>query len=221
MSSLPFVKDDGSRKFTCFVCGVKFDVFTEYKEHIIQSHDQGREFVICPLERCGAPVRDLRLHYKAKHPSETRIPQTGQMKAMIWKDQNPKTGKMQARKPKFREGYLTSNKNGGKQMHYRSGMECDVYECLEAMNDVVAYEVEPFAVKYSFMGEVHEYNPDLKIIFNDGHTEIWEVKPSNQTTLPKNSAKWESCQQHCEARGYNFMVLTEVGLGKLKQRLKN
>lgn len=217
---LPFTKNNGQRKFQCFICGTVFEQYEPYKDHIIQNHDEGREYITCPLKRCAAPVRDVRLHFASHHAGEA-LPKTGQMKAMIWKDQSSKTGKLKSRKPKFREGYLTSNKNGGKEMHYRSGMECDVYGFLEAMPEVISYEVEPFKVQYSFQGEVHDYNPDLKINFDDGHIEIWEIKPSNQTHLPKNTAKWESCQQHCQTRGYNFMVLTEIGMGKLKQKLKS
>jgi hypothetical protein len=174
------------------------------------------------LTRCGAPVRDLRAHYRVRHPYEPFVPKKGQMKALIWKDQSSKKdGSLKQRKPKFREGYLISNKNGGKEMHYRSGMECTVYECLEALPDVIGYEVEPFKVQYSFMGEIHEYNPDLKVLFADGRVEIWEIKPANQTHLPKNSAKWSACNQYCEARGYGFMVLTEVGMDKLKKSINN
>lgn len=216
---LPFPKDDNLRKYVCFVCGMSYLQFDEYTNHIIASHDEGREYIRCPLPRCQACVRDLRAHFAVKHKTE-KLPKVGQMKAMIWKDQTTK-GKMKARKPKFREGYLVSAKNGGKEMHYRSGFECDVYECLEALPEVLGYEVEPFKVQYTFMGEIHEYNPDLKIYFADGRTEIWEVKPSSQTHLPKNSAKWTACNQYCEARGFNFMVLTEVGMGKLKQKIRN
>ena len=183
--SLPFANDNHKRKYQCFVCGKNYVDFDEFKSHIIETHDEGREYIICPLARCGSPVRDLRAHFAAKHPSEKQIPKIGQMKALIWKDQTNKEGKLKQRKPKFREGYLTSTKNGGKQMHYRSGMECDVYECLEAMPEVISYSVEPFKVQYTFEGNMHEYNPDLSIVFADGHTEIWEIKPSNQTHLPK------------------------------------
>lgn len=222
--SLPFPKNDNTRSYQCFVCGKSYKDFEEYKKHIIETHEEGREFVICPLARCGAPVRDLRMHFKAKHPTETNIPKTGQMKAVIWKDQSPKKGqdgKLKQRKPKFREGYLVSTKNGGKEMHYRSGYECDVYECLEALPEVLSYDVEPFKVQYSFEGESHEYNPDLCVLFVDGHTEVWEIKPANQTHLPRNNAKWTACQQYCQQRGYTFMVLTEVGIGKLKIKVKN
>lgn len=218
--TLPFPKDNGIRKYQCFVCGHNSLTFEDYKDHIIKSHDEGREFVICPLARCGAPVRDVRTHFAVKHKTE-KVPEKGQMKAMIWKDVNPKTGKLKQRKPKFREGYFISTKNGGKEMHYRSGMECDVYECLEAMKEVISYSVENFTVQYSFEGEQHTYIPDLSVLFVDGHTEIWEIKPANQTHLPRNNAKWTACNQYCQTRGHTFMVLTEVGLGKLKQQIKN
>lgn len=215
----PFPKDNNVRKYQCFVCGLQYESFDDYNQHILESHDEGREYVKCPLERCQACVRDLRAHFAAKHKYD-EVPKSGQMKALIWKDQK-KDGKLKQRKTKFREGYLMSTKNGGKEMHYRSGMECDVYECLEALPEVMSYQVEPFKVQYSFEGNIHEYNPDLSILFDDGHVEIWEIKPANQTHLPKNSAKWAACQQHCESRGYSFMVLTEVGMSKLKQRIKN
>jgi hypothetical protein len=219
MSELPFDKPTGKRRYQCFVCGQQFESYEDYKGHILDSHEESREYVVCPLARCGCPVRCVRAHFKVKHPYE-EIPKKGQMKALVWKDRTTKGG-LEARKPKFREGYLLSTKNGGKEMHYRSGMECDVYECLEAMPEVIGYEVEPFAVQYTFEGTVHEYNPDLKVSFSDGRIEIWEIKPANQTTLPRNSAKWTACNQYCQARGFGFMVLTEVGMSKLKQQIKN
>lgn len=217
--SLPFEPDNGLRKYACFVCGRQFEVFEEFNNHIIETHDEGREFVRCPLQRCGACVRDVRMHFAAKHPQET-LPKSGQMRAMIWKDQSNK--KIKTRKPKFREGYMVSNKNGGREMHYRSGKECEVYECLEQMPEVIKYDVEPFAVKYykPQSGEVHEYNPDLSIVFDDGHIEIWEIKPANQTHFEINNAKWTACQQHCESRGWDFVVVTEVGIEKLKKRVR-
>jgi hypothetical protein len=222
MSELPFPKDNNIRKYTCFVCGKAFVEFEEYKKHIVETHEEGREYVLCPLPRCKAPIRCVRTHMAAKHPHEKNIPKTGQMKAIIWKDQtNKKDGKLKQRKPKFREGYLMSTKNGGKEMHYRSGMECEVYECLEVVNEIISYEVEPVAIQYSYLGEIHHYNPDLKVVYSDGRVEIWEVKPSDQTHLPVNNAKWTACQQYCDTRGMGFMVITEIGLGKLKQKVKN
>lgn len=218
--SLPFAKDNHKRKYQCFVCGKNYEIFEEYKSHIIDNHEEGREYVLCPLKRCGAPIRDVRSHMKIKHQGE-EIPKNQQMKALIWKDKTGNGEKLKQRKTRFREGYLVSTKNGGKEMHYRSGMECDVYECLEAISEIISYEVEPFKVQYSLNGETHEYNPDLKVIFDDGRIEIWEIKPASQTHLPINNAKWTACNQYCQVRGFTFMVLTEVGMDKLKQKIRN
>jgi hypothetical protein len=214
-------QNDKTRQWQCFVCGQAYTTFESFKDHIIQNHEEGREFVVCPLARCGAPVRDLRAHFKAKHPTEKQ-PKAAQMRAIIWKDQSAKKdGKdLKVRKPRFRDGYLTSEKNGGKEMHYRSAFECEVYECLEAWDMVRAYDVEPFKVPYFFDGGTHEYNPDLSIQFTDGTIEVWEIKPAKQTALPRNDAKWNACNAYCKTRGWEFKVITEVGVGKLKKAVQ-
>jgi hypothetical protein len=63
-------ENKNKRKFTCFVCGRVFTEFEEFKNHIIEKHEEGRDYVICPLERCKTPVRDIKMHFKVKHPSE-------------------------------------------------------------------------------------------------------------------------------------------------------
>jgi len=220
MTMWPKKEEKAGRKWVCFVCGKSHSDFDSYKEHILSSHDEGREFVKCPLEHCGAPVRDLKLHYRAKHP-DRQVPQAAQMKAIIWKDPT-KEGKMKTRKPKFREGYFVSNKNGGREFHYRSGWECEVYECLEVLPEVVAYDAEPLkgGIPYLFKGEAHHYFPDLSLQFNDGHVEIWEVKPASQMDLEINQAKWNAATQFCESRGWDFIVINEVGIGKLKNKAR-
>ena len=216
---LPFEKDN-KRRWQCFVCGKSHQDFEEFKTHVLETHEQGREFVICPLERCGAPVRDVKMHFKAKHPTE-KCPVKGQMKCMIMKDITPK-GKVKTRKPSFREGTMISHKNGGQEMHYRSAMECEFYECLEAIPSVLHYNVEPIkeGIPYIFEGKQHKYYPDLSIQFTDGKIEIWEIKPASQTDLPVNNAKWRSAKLYCEARGWEFTVMTEVTLGRLKKLVR-
>ena len=215
--TLPFVKDDGKRKWACFCCGHQFTSFDHFKSHIVENHEEGRDYLICPLVRCAAPVRDLVTHFRAKHPQDQLPKMNGQIKATIWKDPS-KNGTMKTRK-KFRKGGMISNKNGGKEIKYKSGWECEVYERLEVWDEVVGYKAEPFAIKYSFDGEVHDYLPDLLVHFTDGHTELWEIKPGNQTHLPRNIAKWHSAKYHCETRGWKFLVITEIGIEKLKKGL--
>ncbi len=215
--------NDKIRKYQCFICGHQYDNWESFKKHIIESHEEGREYVVCPLKRCGAPVRDLAAHYRARHKTE-KLPKTKQAKAMIWKDHDKRSGKIKGtKKPKFREGNFVSNKMG-KELHYRSGFECEVYECLEAIPEVVKYEAEPLAIPYVFVEggspTLHDYFPDLRIQWSDGKIEIWEIKPSKQCTLPRNEAKWKAAGKYCKSRGWEFIVITEVGLGKLRQQVR-
>lgn len=216
---LPFEKNN-ERKWQCFVCGRQYLNFIDFKNHIIEQHEEGREYVLCPVGRCGVPVRDVASHCKVLHPNE-KIPKKGPMRAMIWKDLSSK-GKTRTRKPTFRKGYIVSIKNNGKQMKYRSGLECDFYECLEIIPEITAYDAEPIkgGIPYLFDGESHNYHPDLSIHFADGSVEIWEIKPSDQTSLPVNDAKWRAAEQFCFTRGWKFLVVCEQHLQKLKKRVK-
>lgn len=207
----------GGRKYVCFVCGVPFDIYQDFSSHVKETHEEGREWVKCPLARCQAPVRDVRLHYRVKHPSE-KPPTQGQMRALIWSDQKQPSKKK--KKMQFAEGYITSQKNGGTNMHYRSSWERDVYMCLEHCDDVLGYKVESFPVEYYWKGRRKRYFPDLFVSFKDGHHEVWEIKPSNQKQMELNKAKWLACEGYCEARKWTFKIVTEEEIRQLKQRAR-
>lgn len=206
----------GARKWQCFVCGRNYEDFVTYKEHILGNHEEGREFIKC--SDCGAPVRDLVMHYKAKHPKRA-LPNGVQTRVAVWRDFKAGGEKKATKKPSFRTGSFSSKKSGC-DIHYRSGMECEFYELLEADKDVVAFFGEPFKVPYFFQGQWHDYIPDIRINFIDGSTEIWEIKPANQTAYDQNRAKWASMNDHAANHGWGFVVQTEVGLGKLKTKVK-
>lgn len=205
------------RTWQCFVCGIMHQTYEEFKSHIIKEHDEGREYVKCPLGRCQAPVRDLRAHFRHKHPHD-KYPHGCQYRPAIMYDvRNP------SRKKKivsFKNGDIVSLKNNGQTRHYRSGFELEVYMCLEKMNEVVRYDVEPFAVEYYHKGRRKNYYPDLKVNFADGRTEIWEVKPANQRILDINTAKWEACRHYCMLRGWSFEVKDEQKIKDLKRETK-
>jgi len=204
------------RKYQCFVCGRQYTDLEEYNKHILEKHEEGREFIKCP--GCGYAVRDLRQHWKAKHPKRV-MPKNCQMKVAVWRDFTG--GKKKSRKLSFKEGYLVSNKMGGTEMHYRSSYEEKVYECLEALNDVMAYYVEPFKIPYFYDGKWRKYIPDIRLDFVDGHTEIWEIKPASQTTLKQNECKWTAMNEHATSLGWIFEVKTEIGIEKLQKRVKD
>jgi hypothetical protein len=108
-------------------------------------------------------------------------------------------------------------------MHYRSGYELEAYLLLDEHQDVTGYEVEPddCITSYYWNGGYHKYHPDLKVRFNDGHTEVWEIKPSNQTgpEYEQNQSKWDACARNVGQRGWQFSVKTEQGIGRLRQEV--
>lgn len=207
------------RKWQCFVCGQNFDDYIEYKDHIVEKHEEGREYLKCP--DCGAPVRDMKAHYKAKHPSRV-MPKGIQTRVAVWKDfKRGKNGKKKTvtKKPVFHRGEFDSKKNG-KLISYRSGLERDFYDVLEEDTDVTKFYGEPYKVAYFWQGKWHDYIPDLRVDYVDGSTEIWEIKPSNQTDYEQNRAKWAAAQQWAISHGWDFVVQTEVVLGKMKAKVK-
>lgn len=202
------------RKYQCFICGELFENYQDFKSHIESSHDQGREWICCPVTFCQSPVRDLRAHFKAKHPS-LQVPKSGQLRAAIWYD--PKN--FSKKKPTFKEGYFLSNKNC-KSLHYRSGYELKVYESLELIPEIKNYFVEPFEIPYFFGGKQRNYIPDLVVEFINGTVEMWEIKPANQTSIPIIKAKKTAATVFCETRGITYKMITESFIDKLSQKAK-
>jgi hypothetical protein len=218
------IPDKNKRKYQCFVCGEQFQDFSEYKTHVFEKHEEGKDYVICPLQRCGAPVRDMSLHFKTRHPSE-KLPKHAATRALIWKDISPRKGKngekeVKTRKPKFRKGIYESTKMG-RNFVYRSGYESKVYELLDSWVEVEGFAVEPFKIPYVFEGKPKTYTPDILVSFLDGHKELWEIKPENQTGLPINKAKWKSAEAACDTRGWLFKVITEQVINQLKKKVKD
>ena len=207
---LPF--NEQKKTYQCFVCGKEKEDLSSLKEHILKYHEKGREYLLCPLERCQSCVRDLSLHFKVKHPDDI-LPPDIQTRVLIWKDH-----KRRRKKVSFKSGDLISIKNKGKKIHYRSGMELEIFKCLEIIPEVLSYHVEPFkdGIFYLFEGKEHHYHPDLLIQYKDSF-EVWEIKPKSQTKLEVNEAKWGAAKVFCESRGYNFIVMTEQGLERLKK----
>lgn len=208
----------GQRQWQCFVCGKNYKEYEEFKSHIIDEHEEGREYIKCPA--CNGPVRDLKTHYKVKHQSRA-LPTGVQTRVAVWFDhKRGKDGKSvkMVRKPNFRRGTFTSQKCG-RDFLYRSGMEEEFFNLLEEDRDVENWAAEPFKIPY-FWGEWHNYIPDLRLNYIDGSTEIWEVKPASQTDYEQNKAKWAAANNFASNMGWTFIVMTEVGLGKFKMKIK-
>lgn len=217
------IEDRNKRKYQCFCCGVQFLDPVEFKAHIIEKHEEGRDYVICPLSHCQTPIRDLRTHWAVCHRGQPMPKQTA-MRSIVWKDFTTQGKKKKKAVSKIREGYHVSTKMG-RNLHYRSGWECTVYECLDTLTEVEAYYIEPFEIPYTISsgpqaGEPHHYKPDILIHFADGHKELWEVKPMSQTHLAVNQDKWAAANEACRIRGWDFVVMTEKGINKLKAKVR-
>jgi len=209
------------RRWMCFVCGKGCGEYEEYKTHIITEHEQGREYLSCPT--CKAPVRDMKTHFKVKHPARA-TPKGVQMRVGIWRDFSPNGKKKKTRKPNFITGYFESKKMG-LDFRYRSRFEENFYQCIESDTDVLYYYAEPFKIPYHWQGEWHNYIPDIRIVFIDETTQIWEIKPNSQTEYEQNKAKWASAHNHCQNVGWEFIVQTEKALemyrAKIRRQRKN
>lgn len=204
-----------TRKYQCFVCGELFETFDLFKSHIYDNHDQGREWIKCPVQYCQCPCRDLRVHFKTKHPSLS-IPKNCQIRAQVWFDHAKKKKKIS-----FAEGYFVSKKNGGKSMHYRSGYELKVYKILESLAEVFQYFVEPCKIEYFFKGKQRNYIPDLIVLFTDGRKEMWEIKPASQISIPSIQAKKIAAENYCLHRGMQYKMITEGYIDSIHKKAKD
>lgn len=204
------------RKWMCFVCAKGYDAFDDYKKHIITEHEEGREYLKCPA--CEAPVRDLKSHFKVKHPNRV-MPTNSQIKVTVWHDFSPSGKKKGTRKPRVQTGYFVSEKMR-KEIRYRSRLEADFYGCLEADDDVMYFEAEPCKIPYFWMGEWHNYIPDIRVRFSDNTDQLWEIKPTSQTEFDQNKAKWASANNHCESVGWDFVVQTEAALKNYQSKVE-
>ena len=97
------------------------------QKHVIEAHEEGREYIICPVKHCECAVRDLRFHMRVKH-SSLKIPQLKQMQALVMYDVKSPTKRKKL--PNFKEGFIVSGKNDGRKMQYRSSYEEQTYLCL-------------------------------------------------------------------------------------------
>jgi hypothetical protein len=201
--------DNKQRQYQCFVCAEVFSTHKEMQEHIIQNHEESREYLICPLEHCKAVVRDIRVHFKNKHKF-CKCPENCQLRATIMYDT-----KSRKKIPNFKKGFHVSPKALEKCL-YRSNYELEVYKAIDKDGEILRYKVEPFSIPYYFNGRKRNYFPDLIVEYSSGAIEIWEIKPETQKTVAQNKAKWNAAKSYCQLRGYNFQVITESDIANLK-----
>jgi hypothetical protein len=119
---------------------------------------------------------------------------------------------------------------GKKTPHYRSGWEHTVMRFCDNNPSILQWASESIHINYTnpFTNRATIYVPDFFVQYVDAnskmHVEIWEIKPSTQSTLESarntkeqaqavlNMYKWEAARAWCKSQGISFRIITENDL---------
>ena len=136
---------------------------------------------------------------------------------------------------KYANGFyqlLNPEKYVGKNTpHYRSSWEHATMRMLDSNPGILKWASESIHINYKnpFTNKQTIYVPDFFVLYMDAnnrqHAELWEVKPTKETTLEAagrskkaqaaailNQFKWQAAQAYCKANGLYFRIITEQDL---------
>lgn len=102
----------------------------------------------------------------------------------------------------------------GDVMNYRSGWELALMRWLDANADVLAWRYEPFAIEYvaaEASSRIRQYVPDFLVVWNEGQSELIEVKPSKRIK-GRVIRKAEAAVEFAHDIGCTYSFVTEVEL---------
>lgn len=108
-------------------------------------------------------------------------------------------------------GYHQSPKAG--EVYYRSSYELIYFKRLDADNNVLAYEVEPFALEYDYNNTTLMYTPDV-LIYYDARIVLVEIKAKYWLASDENQAKIKAASEYCSKYEIEFITITEDDLGE-------
>lgn len=97
----------------------------------------------------------------------------------------------------------------GRSFFYKSGWELALMKWLDTNPDVVSWDYECIRIPYYYDDHKRWYVPDFIVTLQNGHREMWEVKPKEFVGTEKNVLKEISGREWCQANNVsNFCVLT-------------
>jgi hypothetical protein len=154
---------------------------------------------------------DLDIFYTKRSISVMRSPLTGYRRKGIFR-------------PKFPEKYDGDHRN----IVWRSSWELKFMLYLDSHDTILKWNSEEIRIKYisPIDNRRHTYFPDFKVVTKD-NIFLVEIKPFVETKPPKkqqrisetylnrvkmwgkNEAKWDAAQSYCQARNWEFKILTE------------
>ena len=146
---------------------------------------------------------------------------------------------------KFKPRNLKKYKGDPNKVTYRSLWELKFMKSCDNDPTVIAWNSEEIIIPYRCETdmEMHRYFTDFWVKRSKpnkaGITEfLIEVKPHQQTqdpnpngkkrktkrmltemkTYAKNKSKWKAAKRYCDKRGWQFVIMTEYGLGIKKRK---
>ena len=111
-------------------------------------------------------------------------------------------------------GKMWSDKNKT-EITFRSAYEFAYCLRLEEDDNVQAYFMEAMSIPYKLDGKIHKYIPDLFVVYNDGRSEVIEIKPSSMVRRQDVQAKAIAANKFISASGvkdcsYRFVTEEEI-----------
>ena len=111
-----------------------------------------------------------------------------------------------------KSGTHSSPKIGG-SVHFRSSWEEATMIWLDASSDVAAWDYECVRIPYQYDNHKRWYVPDFLVTFQDGHKELWEVKPREFVESEKVQLKSKAAKEYCQQAGiteYRILAKSEL-----------
>ena len=133
-----------------------------------------------------------------------------------------------AYKGKFRPQNHKKYRGDHTKIIYRSGWELKFMNYLNRQPEVISWSSEEIIIPYRspIDNRIHKYYPDFWVKTLKGESLV-EIKPKKQTRPPKenpkhrrrylkeikawgiNSAKFKAAESFCEAKGWEWRIITE------------
>lgn len=77
---------------------------------------------------------------------------------------------------------------------------------LEAFENVVYYQEQPFVVPYTFQDRSYHYYPDVLFVLDDGRSVLAEIKQRTDFGQIRDLVKWAALWDFCRQRGYGLYI---------------
>ncbi|MGN6810127.1 MAG: Tn7 transposase TnsA N-terminal domain-containing protein, partial [Thermomicrobiales bacterium] len=93
-----------------------------------------------------------------------------------------------------------------RNVQFESALEMKFLLRIEQLDEITAYQEQPFSLGYQLDGVQRRYYPDVLLQLQDGQMIVAEVKPLWQMAFRENLAKWSALKIYCELQGLGLLI---------------